>query len=215
MIFQLKCSSLETHFKRFNLAHGLSHKLTAEGGTESQGRCPDPEKQRSGFTLSRAPPAHLGSRPAQGHYILPQEARIPARRLRNRTPGSGRSEDGEEGLEPVQRRPQERQRLLAQGEQKGEDRQGRAEAAWRRDAEPEQPALGRAGSSASPELRQPLWWTWMKSGALRARALKWWRCWERAPEEGTAGRLRPRERVRSSQVVPKKCQLGATSHRAP
>ena len=87
------------------------------------------------------------------------------------------------------------------------DRGGRGRG--RRDAEPEQPALGRAGSPGEPrapaatvvdvdEVRGS-----GEEGTEVVALLE-----SERPEEGTAGRLRPRERVRSFQVVPKKCQLG-------
>lgn len=87
------------------------------------------------------------------------------------------------------------------------DRGGRGRG--RRDAEREQPALGRAGSPGEPrapaatvvdvdEVRGS-----GEEGTEVVALLE-----SERPEEGTVGRLRPREGVRSFQVVPKKCQLG-------
>lgn len=78
----------------------------------------------------------------------------------------------------------------------------------RRDAGPEQPALGRAGSPREPrapaatvvdvdEVRGS-----GEEGTEVVALLE-----SERPEEGTAVRLRPREGVRPFQVVPKGCQL--------
>lgn len=78
----------------------------------------------------------------------------------------------------------------------------------RRDAGPEQMALGRAGSSGEPrapaatvvdvdEVRGS-----GEEGTEVVALLE-----SERPEEGTAVRLRPREGVRPFQVVPKGCQL--------